>query len=278
MDPPVKVVLFCGGYGTRIREYSDRIPKPLVPVGNRPIIWHIMKYYAHFGHTEFILCLGYQGEAIKRYFLDYEETLSNDFVMTNGGANLQLLNRDISDWKITFVDTGLEANIGQRLWRVRHLVEDDEMFIANYSDGLTDLHLPDLEARVRDSNAVGGFVTVRPPVSFHSVESGPDGRVKSVRAITGTDLRVNGGYFVFKPELFDYMREGEELVVEPFQRLIEAGRLTSMPYDGFWISMDTFKEKQQLDDMYARGVRPWQVWRRAEDTAIRPDGGQRFSA
>ena len=176
MDPSVKVVLFCGGYGTRIREYSDRVPKPLVPIGNRPILWHIMKYYAHFGHKEFILCLGYQSESIKRYFLDYEETLSNDFVMTNGGADVELLARDISDWKITFIDTGLESSIGERLWRVRHLVQDDEMFIANYSDGLTDLYLPSLESRVRNTDAVGGFMTVRPPVSFHAVDSEPDGR------------------------------------------------------------------------------------------------------
>ena len=183
-----------------------------------------------------------------------------------------------SGGKITFIDTGLESSIGERLWRVRHLVQDDEMFIANYSDGLTDLYLPSLESRVRNTDAVGGFMTVRPPVSFHAVDSQPDGRVSRVRAITGTDLRINGGYFVFKSELFDYMREGEELVMEPFQRLIEAGRLTSMPYDGFWMSMDTFKEKQQLDDMYARGVRPWQVWRRPEDTILASEGGQRFSA
>ena len=277
MEAFVKVVLFCGGYGTRMREYSDRIPKPLVPIGSRPIIWHIMKYYAHFGHKEFILCLGYQGEAIKRYFLDYEETLSNDFVMTNGGADVDLLGRDISDWKITFVDTGLESTVGQRLWRVRHLVEDDEMFIVNYSDGLTDAPLPELEAQVRDSNAVGGFLTVRPPISFHAVDSDADGRVLSVHDIGKTDLRVNGGYFIFKPSFFDYMREGEDLLAEPFTRLITDGRLVCLPYDGFWMSMDTFKEKQALDDMYARGVRPWQVWRSREDTVLASEGGQRFS-
>ncbi|MCK9495708.1 MAG: sugar phosphate nucleotidyltransferase [Dehalococcoidia bacterium] len=278
MEALVKVVLFCGGYGTRMREYSDRVPKPLVPIGSRPIIWHIMKYYAHFGHKEFILCLGYQGEVIKRYFLDYEETLSNDFVMTNGGADVQLLDRDISDWKITFIDTGLQSNVGERLWRVRHLLQDDEMFIANYSDGLTDAYLPDLEERVRHSDAVGGFLAVRPPYSFHAVDTELDGTVRSVHDITRTDLRINGGYFVFTPELFDYMREGEELVVEPFQRLIDAGRLTSIPYDGFWMSMDTFKEKQHLDDMYARGVRPWQVWNARQDVVLAAEGGRPFSA
>lgn len=274
----MKVVLFCGGFGTRIREYSDRVPKPLVPIGNRPVLWHIMKYYAHFGHKEFILCLGYQGEAIKRYFLDYEETLSNDFVMTNGGRDIELLGRDISDWKVTFVDTGLEANVGERLWRIRHLLRDEEMFIVNYSDGLTDHHVPDLVRHVIDARAAVGFLTVRPPFSYHVVEAAPDGSVRSIHDATKTDLRINGGYFVMRPEFFNYMREGEDLVQEPFQRLIEAGKLTSLPHDGFWMSMDTFKEKQQLDDLYARGVRPWQVWRRPEDTVLAAEGGRPFSA
>ena len=269
----MKVVLFCGGYGTRIRDYSDRVPKPLVPIGSRPIIWHIMKYYAHFGHTEFILCLGYQGEAIKRYFLDYEETLSNDFVMSEGGASVQLLSHDIREWNITFVDTGLASNVGERLWRVRHLVEDDETFIVNYSDGLTDHHLPDLEAHVKATDAVGGFLTVCPKVSFHAVTADEDGAVRSVHPITRSDLRVNGGYFIFKPELFDYMRDGEDLLNEPFERLISEGRLIATPHDGFWMSMDTFKEKQELDDMYHQGVRPWEVWHAPRVAGSAPTAG-----
>lgn len=262
----MKVVLFCGGYGMRLREYSENTPKPLVPIGERPMLWHIMKYYAHFGHTEFILCLGYQGQAIKRYFLDYDETVSNDFVLSAGGQSLELLGCDIRDWTITFVDTGLESNIGERLRRVRPYVGDDEMFLANYSDGLTDFHLPDLVDRVDASGAVGGFVAVRPPYSFHVVDAEPDGRVHEVRDLTQAGLRINGGYFVFRNEVFDYMNPGEELVREPFQRLTERGLLTSYSYDGFWMSMDTFKEKQHLDDMYLRGERPWALW--SQDPAV----------
>ena len=134
----VKVVLFCGGLGTRLKEYSETIPKPLVTIGYRPIMWHLMRYYAHFGHKDFILCLGYRGDQIKEYFLDYNECISNDFVMRKGGREIELLRSDIDDWRITFVDTGQQANIGQRLLAVRDFVEDD-IFLANYSDGLTDL-------------------------------------------------------------------------------------------------------------------------------------------
>ncbi len=271
----MKVVLFCGGYGMRLREFSQNVPKPLVPIGDRPVLWHIMKYYAHFGHTEFILCLGYQGHAIKRYFLEYDETVSNDFVMAKGGDDLRLLGCDIRDWTITFVDTGLEANIGERLRRVRPYVEDDEVFLANYADGLTDFHLPDLVDRVETTGAVGGFVTVRPPYSFHVVDAEPDGEVNAVRDLTQADLRINGGYFVFRREIFDYMRAGEELVQEPFRRLVDQRLLTSRAHDGFWMSMDTFKEKQRLDDMFGRGERPWALWANTPRVPVL-EGGTRF--
>ena len=136
----MKVVLFCGGLGTRLREYTGEIPKPMVKIGYRPILWHLMKYYAHFGHTDFVLCLGYKADVIKEFFLHYEEWISNDFTLSQGRqASSTLENNDIEDWNITFVDTGLHANIGERLVAVRRYVEDEEMFLANYSDGLTDL-------------------------------------------------------------------------------------------------------------------------------------------
>src|SRR5262249_29649730 len=138
----MKVVLFCGGLGTRLREFTGEIPKPMVKIGYRPILWHLMKYYAHYGHKDFILCLGYRADVIKQFFLNYEEWISNDFTLSKGGKELTLENNDIEDWKITFVDTGLHANIGERLVAVRRYVEDEDVFLANYSDGLTDLDLP----------------------------------------------------------------------------------------------------------------------------------------
>src|SRR5215470_17186096 len=159
----MKVVLFCGGLGMRLRDFSESIPKPMVPVGYRPILWHVMRYYAHHGHKEFILCLGYKADSIKRYFLDYDETISNDFVITDGGKKVDLLASDIHDWKITFVDTGLNSNIGTRLKAVQPFLEGEEMFLANYSDGVCDLPLPGMIGFFREKeSAVACFAGIAP--------------------------------------------------------------------------------------------------------------------
>ena len=257
----MKVVLFCGGLGTRLREYSETVPKPMVNIGYRPIVWHLMKYYAHFGHTEFILCLGYRGDLIKQYFINYDEWLSNDFRLGGSSKEIHLYNRDIADWKITFADTGLHSNIGQRLTAVRRYLEDDAVFLANYSDGLSDLPLGRYLEDFYDKERIGSFVCVRPSQSFHAVSLGGDGLVRDIRHVGDTDLWINGGFFAFKQEIFDYLKEGEELVEEPFQRLIGLQQLTAYRHEGFWACMDTFKDKQALDDMNARGDTPWQVWR-----------------
>ena len=257
----MKVVIFCGGLGMRLREAADDIPKPMVPIGNRPILWHLMKYYAHYGHKDFILCLGYKADAIKKFFLNYEETSSNDFVLTNGGRDIELMNRDISDWRITFADTGIASNIGQRLMAVRNYLRGEKMFLANYADGLTDMHLPSVIERFEAGGKIANFVSVRPNLTFHAVSSGPDGCVREIRPVMETDLRVNGGYFLFQRQIFDYMRPGEELVLEPFERLIKADQLGTYRHDGFTASMDTFKDKHGLDDLYSRGRAPWEVWR-----------------
>ncbi len=257
----MKVVLFCGGLGTRLREYSETIPKPMVDIGYRPIIWHLMKYYAYFGHKEFILCLGYRGDLIKRYFLNYDETISNDLVMKNGGKNVQLYNSDIDDWTITFVDTGLHSNIGQRLKAVEPYLEDDPYFMANYSDGLTDLNLPNYIEKFCQMDKTASFLGVRSSQSFHVVKVSEDSLVSEITPIGEANLLVNGGFFIFKKKIFQYIQEGEELVREPFQRLIAQKELMTYQYDGFWACMDTFKEKQGFDDMNARGETPWAVWK-----------------
>jgi len=256
----MKVVLFCGGLGTRLREYSETVPKAMVNIGYRPIIWHLMKYYAHFGHTEFILCLGYRGDLIKRYFLDYDECLSNDFELFGGSMNVRIHGRDIARWTITFADTGLHSNIGQRLNAVRRYLGDDPVFLANYSDGLSDLPLPEYLDHFRRQDKIGSFVCVRPSQSFHVVAL-DDALVKDIRHVTTSDLWINGGFFIFKRQIFDYLKEGEDLVEEPFQRLIGLQQLTAYRYHGFWACMDTFKDKQAFDDMEVRGDTPWQVWK-----------------
>ena len=257
----MKVVLFCGGLGTRLREHSETIPKPMVNIGNRPILWHLMKYYAHFGHTEFILCLGHQGDLIKQYFIDYAEWLSNDFRLTGDGGQIHLYNRDIANWKITFADTGSDANIGQRLCAIRRYLENDAAFLANYSDGLSDLPLTDYLTRFERDDRVASFVCVRPNQSFHTVSLGADDEVRAIRHVRQSDLWINGGYFAFKQEIFEHIGSGEELVVEPFQRLIELGQLSAYRHEGFWACMDTLKDKREFDAMIARDQTPWQVWR-----------------
>jgi glucose-1-phosphate cytidylyltransferase len=260
----MKVVLFCGGLGMRLREYSDQIPKPMVPIGYRPVLWHVMKYYASFGHKDFVLCLGYKADVVKRYFLDYDECITNDFVLEGKSEAPRLLSSDIHDWKITFVDTGMHSNIGMRLLRARPHLEGEEMFLANYADGLSDFPLPTLVDQMLAGDKVAAFLSVRPPTTFHLVRTTKENVVTSIRDIRETDIRINGGYFVLRSEIFDYLREGEELVLEPFSRLIEKEKLIAHPYDGFWASMDTFKDKQQLDELYARDAAPWEVWKRRE--------------
>ena len=259
----MKVVLFCGGLGMRIREAGENLPKPMVTIGYRPILWHLMKYYAHFGHKDFILCLGYRGDVIKDYFLKYSECLSNDFVLSEGGKKLELMGSDIHDWKITFVETGLHANIGQRLKAVERIVGDEPEFLANYSDGLSNLPLPRQLEQFRRQDAVASFVSVKPNLSYHLVSTEPDGLVTAIEDIQRTPIRINGGFFVFRQEIFEHLREGEELVREPFQRLVSRGRLRAHAYDGFWMSMDTFKDRQQLEEIHTRGNAPWEVWNSA---------------
>lgn len=263
----MKVVLFCGGLGMRMRDYSETVPKPMVPIGYRPILWHVMKYYAHQGHRDFTLCLGHQADVVKNYFLQYNECLTNDFVLSQGGKHIDLLSRDIDDWNVTFVDTGLSANIGSRLRAVRKHVQDEEVFLANYTDGLSDLPLNDMIDVFVRSGKIACFLAVHPTASFHITRARPDGTVTAIDHISQAGYRVNGGFFLFRREIFNYLHEGEELVEEPFHRLIAQEQLLAYRYDGFWACMDTFKEKQHLEELAARGRAPWQVWQHSVEAA-----------
>jgi glucose-1-phosphate cytidylyltransferase len=256
----MKVVLFCGGMGTRLKDYSERLPKPLVEVGSRPILWHLMKYYAHYGHKEFILCLGHGAVAIKDFFLKYDQRVSSDFVLSEGGHRTDLLDRDIEDWRITFVDTGLQSNVGERLRLVRDHLGGDEMFLANYADGLTDLDLTAYVDTFAKRKKVACFVSVPAPHTFHIVHSDGEQHATKLEHVTESSVRINGGFFVFRKEIFEFLEPGEELVMQPFQRLMARRQLLAVPYDGFWRNMDTFKDKMQLDEILAQGRGAWQVW------------------
>ncbi|MGH7164564.1 MAG: glucose-1-phosphate cytidylyltransferase [Nitrospiraceae bacterium] len=264
----MKVVLFCGGLGMRLRDYAENIPKPMVTIGYRPILWHVMKYYAHHGHKDFLLCLGYGADVIKSYVLNYSECLSNDFVLSQGGKQVQLLSSDIHDWKITFADTGTTSNIGQRLKAVEPYLAGEETFLANYSDGLTDVPLPAQIEHFLTWNRIASFLSVKPNLSCHFIATETSGLVNEIRDVKRSDIRINGGYFVFHRDIFKYIREGEELLEEPFQRLLDERQLVAFKYDGFWACMDTFKDKQLLEDLHARGKAPWEVWKNGSAASV----------
>ena len=246
----MKVVLFCAGFGTRIREYSTEIPKPMIPVGGQPILSHVMEYYGDYGHNDFVLCLGYKSEVIRSYF-------------RGGGRRHVTVEREVvrseSGDTVTLVETGRLSNLGERLWAVQDLVKSEDMFMANYSDGLTDVDLDEVIERFRQSGKVACFLAVRPPLTYHVADLLEDGSVRAMVPARQSEIWVNGGYFIFRPEIFDYMREGEELVVEPFQRLIEADQLMAFRHDGFWQSMDTVRDRALLEDLVAKGCMPWKA-------------------
>ena len=262
----MKVVLFCGGLGMRMREGTSNVPKPMAMIGDRPLLWHVMRYYAHFGHTDFVLALGYGAAVVKDYFLHYDETLSNDFTLVGGNRDVQLFSTDITDWNITFIDTGLKATIGERLMRVRKYVEDEPMFLANYADTLTDAPLPEMVERFRTSTAAVSMLAVPPVSTHHVVEMGPDGAVSRVRDFRELMTWENGGYFIMRPEIFEHLREGEDMVPHAFDRLIPDRKLLAQQYDGFWRAVDTFKDRAEMEEAYNHGNCPWMLW----DSTRRP--------
>jgi glucose-1-phosphate cytidylyltransferase len=256
----MKVVLFCGGLGMRMREGVTSSPKPMAMIGERPMLWHVMRYYAHFGHTDFVLCLGYGASAVKDFFLNYDETRSNDFVLEGNGRNVSLFKTDISDWRITFVDTGLHSPIGERLRRARRFVEDEPIFLANYADVFTNAPLPDMIARLEASDAIASLLAVPMQSSHHVVDVGDNGLITRVMPVRDLLQWENGGYFALRPEIFAHLREGEDFVEDTLIRLVEQRRVLAYTYKGYWSPADTVKERALLEEMYQRGNCPWMIW------------------
>lgn len=253
----MKVVLFCGGLGTRIREYSDNIPKPMVPIGHHPILWHVMNYYSQYGHRDFVLCLGYKANVVRDYFLTVKRWTYSDVKISDFGRQVEVLGEAPPDWRVSLVDTGIWRNIGERLVAVKNFLKEEEMFLANYSDGLTDAPLPDMIDRFKGSGKIGCFIAVHPPFNFHLAEFDERDTVSRLRSSHEINLWINGGYFIFRSEIFDYIKDGEELVLDPFNRLIEEGQLMAYKYEGFWRAMDTLRDRQVLEEMVERGETPW---------------------
>lgn len=217
---------------------SRRVPKPMVRIGGQPILWHIMSLYASFGFRDFVLCGGHRAEVIERYFARCEEVRSGE-------------------WSIDFVDTGSHASVGERLRRVGPRLEGEGVFLANYGDVLTDAPLDQMVEVLRESGRSALLLAARPRYNFHVLDVGHGGIVGGVRDVTTTDLRINGGFFVFRQEVLAAIGEGEDLVEEPFRRLIEADQLLAYPYDGFWAPMDTLKDQQLLESLHRSGKAPW---------------------
>jgi glucose-1-phosphate cytidylyltransferase len=255
----MKTVLFCGGLGTRIRELSESIPKPMIQIGDRPILWHLMHFYSQFGHNDFVLCLGYKANVVKQYFLSYRPETYADCIVSGFGDKVDVLGDAQQDWRITMIDTGIWRNIGERLMAVRAHIADDEMFYANYSDGLCDVDLNGMTRAFRASGKVACFLAVRPHFSVHFLELEGEGKVKRIRSTPDADLWINGGFFIFRKEIFEYVRDGEELVEAPFQRLIDADQLMAFKHTGFWRPMDTLRDRQVLEDLAEKGLMPWLV-------------------
>jgi glucose-1-phosphate cytidylyltransferase len=256
----MKVVIFCGGLGVRMGEETRRVPKPMIEIGGKPILWHIMRYYAMWGHDDFILCLGYKGEVVKQFFLSYNGALLNDFVLNHDaatGTKVELLSRDLDKWRITFVDTGMNATIGERLKAVAPFIGEDETFLATYGDGLTDAPLTQVIHAFQDSGKKAMFLSVRPQYNAHIVTADADGHVLAVEDLSRSNVRINGGFFVLKREVVDLIDPGDELVEETFARLIAERELIAYPYDGFFQAMDTIKDRQSLENLHESGQAPW---------------------
>ncbi len=257
----MKVVVLCGGLGTRLREETEFRPKPLVEVGGRPILWHIMKIYAHHGFRDFVLCLGYRGNMIKEYFLNYE-AMNNDFTICLGQKSH--IHYDGShqeqDFRVTLADTGLDSMTGGRVKRIEKYIDEDT-FMLTYGDGVTDLNLGDAVAFHKSHGRLATVTTVRPMSRYGSVAIQPDGRVNQFLEKPRSDGWVSAGFFILDRRVFDYLGVDDCIFErEPLERLATDGQLMAYQHDGFFFSMDTYREYQYLNELWSKDAAPWKVW------------------
>ncbi len=257
----MKVVILCGGFGTRIRDVADNVPKPMLTIGGMPILLHIMRYYAHWGQRQFVLCLGYQGQAIKNYFLNYEP-FSNDFTLELGHHNkieFHTEHREVG-WKVTLAETGLNTMTGARVRKIAKYIGDDENFMLTYGDGVGDVDIKALLGFHISHGKVLTVTGVRPPSRFGELEIGGNGEVTAFNEKPQTSGGlISGGYFVCRREIFDYLGTGDGVVFEqePMRNLVKDGQMMVFRHDGFWQPMDTYGEYKLLNDLYESGLAPW---------------------
>jgi glucose-1-phosphate cytidylyltransferase len=258
-----KVVILCGGEGTRLREETEYKPKPMVTVGGLPIIWHVMKYYAHFGYTDFVLCLGYKGEMIKEFFLN-QEKMHNDFTMrlSDRGSDVVRRQAGVEDWSITLADTGLKTMTGGRVARIEKYIDTDS-FMVTYGDSLTDANLSGEVAFHEKMGTLATLLGVHPHSRFGMVKASPSGIVEQFTEKPVLEDYINGGFYIFERGIFDKLSKDEGCVLEthPLSSLAQDKRLSMFRHEGFWYAMDTYKDYMELNRMWDSGVRPWKLWR-----------------
>lgn len=258
----MKVVILCGGKGTRLKEQTESLPKPLVDVGGRPILWHIMKIYSAYGFNEFILCLGYKGKAIKEYFMEYLSWKYHDFSVDLNGKKpqVQLLNHDQESWKITFIDTDEETNTGGRIKRIEPFIGEDDSFMVTYGDGVADINIRKLVDFHQTHGLIGTVTVTNPPSQFGLLEVDNDNKVSKFSEKPSTNQWINGGFFVFRREFFEYLCEDDALEQIPLERLVKDAQLMAFRHETYWKCMDTYKDTIQLNELWTRKQAPWKMW------------------
>ncbi|MBI1388553.1 MAG: glucose-1-phosphate cytidylyltransferase [bacterium] len=254
----MKVVILCGGKGTRLREETEYKPKPMVEIGNRPILWHIMKLYAHYGFNDFILCLGYKGDVIKNFFLNYQR-LENDVTIDLSTGKTEYHNRHDENWKVTMVDTGPETPKGGRIKMVEKYIDGDEFFLT-YGDGVSDVDIGVLLNFHREQGKAVTFTGVHPVSRFATVELTSDGRLMNWKEKRKIEEYINGGFFVVRKSVLTDLSYNQEFEEEPMERLTAGGQVSMYQHEGFWHCMDTFRDFQHLNALWNKGQAPWAVW------------------
>lgn len=257
----MKIVILCGGRGTRLREKTEEIPKPLVEIGGRPILWHVMKLYAHFGFRDFLLCLGYKGVKIKEYFVESNTWRLNDFSLSlgNNGSKIKLLDNEQERWNIAFIDTGLDTKTGGRIKKIQPCIKGD-LFMATYADGVADIDVNALLEFHKRHGRIATVTAVRPASQFGIMQLDGNGRVAEFMEKPRLNDWVNGGFFVFDHRVFDYLEENSILEQEPFERLAEEGEIMAYRHEGYWACMDTYKDTATLNGLWRSRRAPWEMW------------------
>ena len=258
----MQVVILCGGLGTRIREIDADLPKPMIPIGGRPILWHIMKHYSQHGYNDFVLCLGYKSWAIKRFFIDYHLAHSDFTVDLNHQGNVEMYgNSGQEDWRVTLVETGLNSMTGCRVKRIEKYITGDH-FMLTYGDGVADVDIPELVDFHRSHARTGTVTAVQPPGRFGEIELRGTEVVQFAEKPAQTQGSINGGFFVFHRDIFNWLTDDPTLVLEnePLSQLALAGELSAFRHRGFWHPMDNSRDYKHLNDLWDNNKAPWKTW------------------